>query len=209
LDLDVQAKLLRVIETGVIERVGGEAGRGVDVRIVAATNKDLQVEVSAGKFREDLYYRLNVFPIRVPPLRERTEDIRDLVEHLAAVSAVRCGCPVPNFAPEALERLKTHAWPGNVRELANVVERLTIVGTGESLRRDDVDSVLGFVPSPRAANTGLPVTGSLNHDLDVYEAFLINKAITEANGNIADAARRLETDRANLYRRMKRLRIGH
>ena len=208
LDLDVQAKLLRVIETGVIERVGGEQGRSVDVRIVAATNKDLQAEVTVGRFREDLYYRLNVFPIHVPPLRERTEDIRELVEHLANVSAVHCGCPAPEFASEALERLKTHAWPGNVRELANVVERLAIVGTGESIGRGDVDCVLGIAPALSSVKPSLPTTGSLNRDLEAYEAFLIENAIAEAQGNIADAARRLSTDRANLYRRMKRLGIG-
>jgi two-component system nitrogen regulation response regulator NtrX len=207
LDLDVQAKLLRVLETGVIERVGGESGRSVDVRVVAATNKDLSVEVTEGNFREDLFYRLNVFPINVPPLRERTEDIPDLAKHLAAVSGSRCGRPELHFTPDAIERLREHRWPGNVRELANVIERLTIVGTTESPGRTEVESVLGTAPTRKKPDPGLLATGSLSDDLNAYEMLLIKNAIAEAAGNIADAARRLNTDRANLYRRMKRLGI--
>jgi two-component system nitrogen regulation response regulator NtrX len=209
LDLDVQAKLLRVLETGVIERVGGESGRGVDVRVVAATNKDLGAEVTNGSFREDLFYRLNVFPINVPPLRERTEDIPDLAMHLAELSGSRCGRPALHFTPDAIERLRDHPWPGNVRELANVIERLTIVGTTESPGRTEVESVLGKAPTRKTPDPGLSATGSLADDLNAYEMLLIKNAIAEAAGNIADAARRLSTDRANLYRRMKRLGIEH
>jgi two-component system nitrogen regulation response regulator NtrX len=208
LEPDVQAKLLRVLETGVIERVGGEDGRSVDVRIVAATNKDLEAEVKDGNFREDLYYRLNVFPIRVAPLRERADDIPELVTHLASLAGTRCGRPTLRFAPDALERFKEHSWPGNVRELANVIERLTIVGTKEILACGDIDSVLGTTTPQRNLATELSGTGSLTSDLDAYETFLIENALAEAAGNIAEAARKLSTDRANLYRRMKRLGIG-
>ena len=209
LDLDVQAKLLRVIETGVIERVGGESGRNVDVRVVAATNKDLETEVRNGDFREDLFYRLNVFPIHVPPLRDRAEDILALASHLAALSESRCGRSAVGFSQEGIERLKAHSWPGNVRELANVIERLTIVGRGEVVGRADVDAVLGAGGAGTRSSASSPTsTGVLSDDLDAYETLLIRTAIAEAGGNIADAARRLSTDRANLYRRMRRLGIG-
>jgi two-component system nitrogen regulation response regulator NtrX len=209
LDPDVQAKLLRVLETGVIERVGGEAGRNVDVRVVAATNKDLESEVKSGGFREDLFYRLNVFPIHVPPLRDRVADIPELASHLATVSGTRCGRPAVTFAKDGLERLKTHSWPGNVRELANVIERLTIVCRKEVVDSTDVDAVLGGAgPGGGPSSARGSATGVLADDLDAYETILIEKAIADAGGNIADAARRLKTDRANLYRRMRRLGIG-
>ena len=209
LDSGVQAKLLRVLETGVIERVGGESGRNVDVRVVAATNKNLESEVKSGGFREDLYYRLNVFPIHVPPLRNRIGDIAELAVHLASVSGTRCGRRAVTFSREGIERLKAHSWPGNVRELANVIERLTIVGQQEVVGHSDVDAVLGSA----GAETGLSSTraassGVLADDLDAYETSLIRAAITDASGNIAEAARRLHTDRANLYRRMRRLGMG-
>ncbi len=208
LDLDVQAKLLRVLETGLIEKVGGETGRSVDVRVVGATNKDIDKEVAAGNFRKDLFYRLSVFPIHVPALRERKGDIPDLVLHLAALSGPRCGRPSLSFASDAIERLKSHTWPGNVRELANVIERLTIVGSTGVLGAAEVDTVLTGARGNRSPEFGLPVSGTLTADLDAYEKLLIENAISEAGGNIADAARKLSTDRANLYRRMKRLGIG-
>jgi len=207
LDLGVQAKLLRVLETGVIERVGSESGREVDIRVVAATNKDLEIEIRNGSFRKDLFYRLNVFPIFVPPLRDRVDDIPELAAHLAGLSGERCGRQAVTFAPDGIERLKAHTWPGNVRELANVVERLTIVGSVAPVGRIELDAILGgertIGPQPAP-----PGTGKLAADLDAYEALLIRTAISEAGGNIADAARRLSTDRANLYRRMRRLDIG-
>ncbi|MFC1640279.1 sigma-54 interaction domain-containing protein, partial [Gemmatimonadota bacterium] len=209
LDPDVQAKLLRVIETGVIERVGGETGRNVDVRVVAATNKDIESEVKSGSFREDLFYRLNVFPIRVLPLRDRMGDIPELASHLAMVSGSRCGRTAVTFSPDGLRRLKAHSWPGNVRELANVIERLTIIGQKEVVDRSEVDAVLGAAGAvTRPSSAGLSSSGVLTDDLDAYETLLIQAAIADAKGNIADAARRLNTDRANLYRRMRRLGIG-
>jgi two-component system nitrogen regulation response regulator NtrX len=208
LDLDVQAKLLRVLETGVIERVGGESGRDVDVRVVAATNKELESEVKVGGFREDLFYRLNVFPIHVPPLRDRPGDMPALASHLAMFSGSRCGRPAVTFSPGGIERLQSHSWPGNVRELANVIERLTIIGQSEVVGRSDVDSVLGGRAGSRSSPPGTKSSGVLADDLDAYETLLIQTAIADACGNVADAARRLNTDRANLYRRMRRLGIA-
>jgi two-component system nitrogen regulation response regulator NtrX len=202
LPLDAQAKLLRVIEEGVVERLGSERARPVDVRVLAATNRDLERAVQDGTFREDLFFRLNVFPIAVPPLRERLDDLPTLVRHLAREAGARCGRPARAFDDEALNRLRTHPWPGNVRELANAVERLTIIGDAGPVTAAEIDRMLG----PAAPPTPAPQADmGLSAALDRYERDLIEHALSEAHGNVAEAARRLETDRANLYRRMRRL----
>jgi two-component system nitrogen regulation response regulator NtrX len=205
---DAQAKVLRVLETGVMERVGGEREFQVDVRIIAATNRDLAEAVRHGAFREDLYYRLNVFPIHVPPLRDRENDIPALAEHLAALTGTKCGKPPRIFSPAAIERLRAHHWPGNVRELANLIERLTIVTAAETVSETDVDAVLGSgtLQLPRLASHDTHPT-ALTTALEAFEAELIRSSLERANGKVADAARHLRTDRANLYRRMRRLGI--
>ncbi len=206
LGADAQAKLLRVLETGVVERVGSEAPLEVDVRTVAATNKDLASAVATGSFREDLFYRLDVFPIHVPPLRERREDIAMLVTHFATQAAARCGRPAPMFTDEAVGRLSDQQWPGNIRELANIVERLTIISPAEQVTRQHVDTALGAQKRGRHPR-GLGDPSSLSEAMQNFEADLIRNAIREAGGNMADVARKLKTDRANLYRRMRRLGI--
>jgi two-component system nitrogen regulation response regulator NtrX len=205
---DAQAKVLRILETGMMERVGGEREFQVDVRIIAATNKDLAEAVRRGAFREDLYYRLNVFPIHVPPLRERESDIPALAEHFAALTGTKCGKPTRIFPPTAIERLRAHPWPGNVRELANLIERLTIVTAAETVSETDVDAVLGFgtLQLPHLASHDTHPSG-LTAALEAFETELIRSSLERANGKVADAARRLRTDRANLYRRMRRLGI--
>jgi transcriptional regulator with GAF, ATPase, and Fis domain len=205
LSLDAQAKLLRALEAGTIERVGGEREITVDVRIVAATNRDLESAVRDGAFREDLFYRLNVFPISVPPLRNRQGDVPALISHFAELAGARCGGKATTFTPAATKLLARHTWPGNVRELANIVERITIITGGGEATETHVRSVLASGASARIK----PATGSLSEALEAHEAELITHAIQQADGNVADAARRLQTDRANLYRRMKRLGIGH
>jgi two-component system nitrogen regulation response regulator NtrX len=209
LNLEAQAKLLRVLETGEVARLGGERTFRVDVRILAATNQRLEQAVAAGTFREDLFFRLNVFPVEIPPLRDRLSDLPDLVLHLA-----RRARPIhtPTFTAEALEALATHGWPGNVRELANIVERLVIVGGGE-IDAALVRQVLPRSGAPGGGASAPPVEPpdswdrSLSNLLDDYERSLISRALSRANGNVAEAARLLQTDRANLYRRMKRLGI--
>lgn len=210
LQLEAQAKLLRVLESGDIQRIGAERSQHVDIRALAATNRRLEDAVASGGFREDLYFRLNVFPIEVPPLRERLGDIPDLVSHLAA--RLRPRHP-PHFTDEALAALALHSWPGNVRELANIVERLTIIG-GDEVTGDLVPRVLmrasGYpaVASPAAVAGGFVDNGrSLSDRLDDTERELISGAMSAAAGNIAEAARLLKTDRGNLYRRMRRLGI--
>ncbi|HRP08771.1 MAG TPA: sigma-54 dependent transcriptional regulator, partial [Gemmatimonadales bacterium] len=208
LQLEAQAKLLRVLETGEIQRIGAERTTHVDIRVLAATNRRLEEAVQAGSFREDLYFRLNVFPIELPPLRQRLEDLPALVAHLAA--RLRPGQPA-RFTPEALTALARHSWPGNVRELANIVERLTIIG-GDEVTADLVPRVLVRTAAPNGgAAAGDPASAtdprSLSDRLDDYERDQLNGALAAASGNIAEAARLLQTDRGNLYRRMRRLGI--
>jgi two-component system nitrogen regulation response regulator NtrX len=170
----------------------------VDVRIIAATNRRLEDAVADGAFREDLFFRINVFPVRLPPLRERLEDLPLLVAHLAGRVRPR---QAPAFTPEALAALARYAWPGNVRELANLVERLGIL-SGPTVDAAAVREVLRGGPAPAAAV--LPAR-PLSDALDDYERGLIGAALGQAQGNIAEAARLLQTDRANLYRRIRRL----
>jgi len=213
LELAAQAKLLRVLETETVERVGGTSPRRVDVRVIAATNRVLESEVAAHRYREDLFFRLNVFPIVVPPLMDRLDDLPVLVEHLASRAARRCNRPVRAFGEDALRRLGEHSWPGNVRELANLIERLTIVGQGP-VTRAELDPVLGSSRASRASG-GLEAarlsndpSRSIGEALEVYERGLIESALAASRGNISEAARRLRTDRSNLHRRMRRLGIG-
>jgi two-component system nitrogen regulation response regulator NtrX len=200
---EAQATLLRVLEDRVVQRVGGRTGREVDVRFLAATNRDLAREVAGGRFREDLFFRLNVVPIRVPPLRDRMEDLPALVAHLAAQAGARCARRPRPFPEPALRRLRSHRWPGNVRELANLVERLTIVGGEGPVSPDEIEAILGKEPLPAPQPAG--GAAGLAAALDAYERDLIEQALAGAAGNVAEAARRLDTDRANLYRRMRRL----
>jgi two-component system nitrogen regulation response regulator NtrX len=208
LSAEAQAKLLRALEAGEIERVGGAKAVPVDVRLVSATNKDLARAAKDGSFREDLLYRLNVFPITIAPLRERPGDIPELVRHFAVLVTQRIGRPAVTIADEAMEALVRHPWPGNVRELANIVERLVILSPGLTITAEDVASALpagdgepGPLPSPSGK------TPALVEELDRFERTLITRALSAAGGSVAEAARRLSTDRANLYRRMKRLGI--
>ena len=197
---DAQAKLLRVIESGTIERVGGEASVPVDVRIIAATHRDLAVETRSGTFRDDLFYRLNVLHIHVPPLRERPEDVAPLATHLLGKLRRRQGLAAPAISADAMKRLERHRWPGNVRELANVCERLAILHPGGTIRPADLNGLI-------AEDAAEDAPFSLSERLDAYERRLIDDALRRAGGSIADAARHLCTDRPNLYRRMRRLEI--
>src|SRR5436190_8742684 len=208
---EAQAKLLRVLESGIVERVGGEKPVAVNVRVLAATNKELKDAVRQGQFREDLWFRLNVLPIHIQPLRERPEDVAPLVRHFAARCAARLGRPV-TFDAGAIPLLAAYAWPGNVRELANVIERLAILSSAEVITAADVAGVVpqDGAPPPAAGAPGGDTPWRdivLSDALDQYERELIARALSASRGNVAEAARRLDTDRANLYRRMRRLGI--
>lgn len=224
LGAEAQAKLLRALEAREIERVGGGRPIRVDVRIVSATNKDLPRAVEEGLFREDLYFRLNVIPLTLPPLRDRVEDVPALVHHFSALHRTRTGQPLPRWTPDAIATLGRYQWPGNVRELANIVERLAILHAGQTVSTTEVCAVLpegrSLAPSSQMVDVVSAIDGqgtgaddsfslpiSLSDSLDDYERALIMRALMAARGNIAEAARRLQTDRPNLYRRMRRLGI--
>jgi two-component system nitrogen regulation response regulator NtrX len=210
LSADAQAKLLRAIEAREIQRVGGNHPVKIDVRIIAATNHDLTRAVQEGNFREDLFFRLNVLPLALPPLRERTGDVPLLIRHFSLLHFKRTGQLPPAWTVEAIETMERYPWPGNVRELANIVERLSIMQPGAEVTEARVREVLQ--PAAAASVTHTPVASARNASLasalDDYEREMIQWAVDVAHGNIAEAARRLQTDRPNLYRRMKRLGIG-
>ncbi|HEX6693647.1 MAG TPA: sigma-54 dependent transcriptional regulator [Longimicrobiales bacterium] len=202
LGMEAQSKLLRALESGEVERVGAQHPVVVDVRVVAATNRDLDAERGAGRFRDDLFYRLNVIRLHMPPLRERSEDIPELIDHFMMRLQRRHGLESPALEADALRRMCNYTWPGNVRELANVCERLAILHSGRSVSGRDIDKVLA-PPSGGGDDNMAHLPFAVR--LDAFERRLIDDAIADARGNIADAARRLDTDRANLYRRMRRL----
>jgi two-component system nitrogen regulation response regulator NtrX len=220
MSLEAQAKLLRAIETGEVERLGGHRTLVVDVRLIAATNKDLKAEIRAGRFREDLYYRLNVVPIVVPPLRERATDIGELIAHFQARQPGGAGRPRLQFTKDALARLEAYPWPGNVRELRNAVERLTILAENDRIDALELARHLpeldeGTPPAGAGAGSGPEndatpgdddgaAEGDLRRAVEAAEKKAIREAIEASGGNMSEAARRLGIDRANLYRKLKR-----
>jgi len=201
LSQEAQAKLLRTLETGELQRIGAETLMRIDARVIAATNKQLADAVSGGAFREDLFFRLNVFPIHLPPLRERLEDLPALVAHLAERVRPRHAA---RFTDAALDALASYSWPGNVRELANLVERLSIL-SGPVVDAAAVRQVIRGAPAATATPLMALLGRPLSQALDEFERGLIMAALTQAQYNMAEAARILQTDRANLYRRMRRL----
>ncbi len=213
LSLDAQAKLLRAIEAKEIHRVGGTRNIRVDVRIIAATNHDLAKAVRESTFREDLFFRLNVIPVALPPLREREGDVAQLVRHFSLLHFKRTGQIPPTWTGGAMSALEEHAWPGNVRELANIVERISIVNPGATIDAGYISLILRPesdrpFAAPEKSMTSLQADSGLSEMLDDYESSIIETALRNARGNVAEAARVLHTDRPNLYRRMKRLGVG-
>jgi DNA-binding NtrC family response regulator len=199
----MQAKVLRVLQEGEFERVGGHQTLKVDVRVVAATNKDLEAEVKAGRFREDLYYRLNVVPIPAPPLRARREDVPELAGRFLAEACERNGRRPMSLSREAVLVLQGHDWPGNVRELKNLVERLAILCDGPEIGADDVAAVLPGARRPRADRFR---AGTSFHDLvEEAEREIILAALDAHGDNVSDTARALGLERSHLYKKMRAL----
>jgi DNA-binding NtrC family response regulator len=197
LPLTVQPKLLRALQEGRVTRVGGHREIITDVRIIAATNRDLAAEVAAGRFREDLYYRLNVVPVKMPPLRDRREDIPRLVEHFAQGAARRHGVRAEDFGSRIMKRLLDYAWPGNVRELANVVERLVLLADDGRVSIDDLPEEMS--ERPRLHNGFELPAGGLSWE--EHEASCLRQALQSSSGNRAQAARLLDLPyKAFLYR---------
>jgi DNA-binding NtrC family response regulator len=190
----LQGKLLHVLQDGQFSRVGGRSTVKVDVRVLAATNQDLEQAVAGGRFREDLYYRLNVVPVRIPPLRERREDIPALAQHFLKRHAGRYRKPVHGFDAGGMQSLLEHSWPGNIRELDHAVERSVLLAQGELVRAGD----LGL----RASAPGMtPRIEDLT--LEEVEKLVIQKALTRFDGNVSQAAKALGLSRSALYRRLE------
>ncbi|HVN32119.1 MAG TPA: sigma-54 dependent transcriptional regulator [Thermoanaerobaculaceae bacterium] len=204
LPVETQISLLRVLQERELERVGGNQTIRVDTRVIAATNRDLEASVASGSFRRDLFYRLNVFPIRVPPLRERKEDIPLLVQHFLRTLALRSGHEIRSVDARTMELLQRYSWPGNVRELQNVIERWAIVCDSEEISMDE--SWLPREPPPGPADPapspGLPL--NLRDYIQSVEREIIGKTLSAAGGNQSEAARRLGVSRGSLIERLKK-----
>jgi DNA-binding NtrC family response regulator len=222
LPLPAQAKLLRVLQLGEVERLGSTQPRKLDVRVIAATNVDLEAAVAAGRFRRDLMYRLNVYPIRIPPLRERVDDIEPLAHHLLQRFAALHGKRAAGFTDRALEAMRHHAWPGNVRELENLIERGVILcSPGEPVDQGDLFALPPGAPPvtvnadgrlERAAANATDAGGLYDElqrralSLEGLEDALMQEAVQRAGGNLAGAARALGLSRAQLSYRLQRMR---
>jgi len=213
MSLAAQAKVLRALEDGVVARVGSDKPFAVDVRVIAATNKDLTTEIAAGRFREDLLYRLNVVPIEVPPLRARRGDIPQLVEHFMRQLTGAAGLQPKPFEPDALERLAGYDWPGNVRELRNAVERLLILALGQTITAGDVERVAGVGgQSPGGLSHSGPAPWMQVTTFEEFKAvaertFLLAK-LKEHNWNVSETARTLDMPRSNLYKKIERYQLA-
>lgn len=193
----IQVKILRVLEERKFERVGGQETVEVDVRLIAATNRDLKKMVDEGTFREDLYYRLNVVTIHLPPLRERPDDIPLLVQHFLKELAAENGKTIAGLTPEAMGALAAYAWPGNVRELRNVIERMVVMARGDTLTVRDLPAALRDESRPRGGVPAGPVS------LDEAEKQLILRALKACDDNRTAAARQLGISRRTLHRKLK------
>jgi DNA-binding NtrC family response regulator len=192
LPLHQQSKLLRVLQAGEVERVGDSRPRQVNVRVLAATNVDLHAEVAAGRFREDLLFRLNTIEIQLPPLRDRRDDVAPLANFFLRKHATRYAKPLMSFDNAAMQALLEHPWPGNIRELDHVVERAVLLAQGEQVRAIDLALRAGTVPGPRAEEV----------TLEEAERVLIQKALSRYDGNVSHAAKALGISRSALYRRL-------
>jgi two-component system nitrogen regulation response regulator NtrX len=207
MSLKTQAKVLRVLQEQVMEPVGGSTRIRVDARVLAATNKDLPSEIRGGRFREDLYFRLNVVPIFVPPLRDRVEDVPLLADHFMAMLAREYGRRPKTFEPDAVRALQRYGWPGNVRELRNVVERLMIMVPGERVSSRDL---LFLEQGGRAVGSATPIApvkpalmAPLHDARDEFEKQYILRALAAQQGNMSRTAEVLGVERSNLYRKMR------
>ncbi len=207
MSLKTQAKILRILQEQRFERVGGTRTFEVDVRVLAATNKDLQAEIAAGSFREDLYYRLNVIPIHVPPLRERVEDIPALAEVFLREAAIRNHTEPKTISPEALEMLTGLPWPGNVRELKNLVERMVILSAGDVIGPADLPRPAGAV----AANGGGIPAELMDADYKdaraAFEKYYLERKLKQFEGNISATAEAVGLERSHLHKKLKALGI--
>ena len=204
MSLKTQAKVLRALQEGRIEPVGGGGAQEVDVRVIAATNKDLAEEIKAGRFREDLYFRLAVVPLRVPPLRERLEELLTLAEAFAQRLSRKYGRPPKRLSPDARDTLLRHDWPGNVREMKNLMERAVILSRGTEIGAKDLGPLaVRHLAEPDPFS--FPEFASLKEGREWFEGVYIQRELRQQNGNMSRTAEKLGLDRSNLYKRLKAL----
>ncbi len=207
MSLAAQAKVLRALQQGVIQRVGGDQQIEVSVRVLAATNKDIEKEIAEGNFREDLYYRLNVVPLHVPSLDERREDIPALIRHFAGAYCAENGMSPREFEAAAIEALASRPWPGNVRELRNTVERLVILAPGGTVTAEDVEGLTG-PPISRAREDGtaalLDRNLSFSDYRDAAEKAFLERKLLENDWNVSETARQLDMQRSHLYKKIEK-----
>jgi two-component system nitrogen regulation response regulator NtrX len=215
MSLSAQAKVLRALQEGVISRIGSGKPLQIDVRVVAATNKTLEQEIGAGRFREDLLYRLNVVPIEVPPLRARRSDIPQLVRHFTEQlsSTGRAGLKPREFEPGALKLLAAHDWPGNIRELRNAVERLLILASGDTVVEADVERLVGdggrtVAAGEAAASGSILRAGTFEEFKQAAERAYLQAKLKEHDWNVSETARTLAMPRSNLYKKIERYRLA-
>jgi two-component system nitrogen regulation response regulator NtrX len=211
--LTTQAKILRVLTDQSYTRVGGQRPVKVDVRVLSATSRNLQEEIAAGRFREDLFYRLNVVPVKLPPLRERREDIPELVSHFLARFAAERRMAAPNISEEAMAALQAHDWPGNVRQLRNIIERTLILAPGDRVACIEVDllppEILDNQAPGGGASTGITIMGSpLREARESFEREYLKIQIRRFSGNISRTASFIGMERSALHRKLKALGIG-
>jgi two-component system response regulator HydG len=204
MSVGMQVKLLRVLQERELTRVGGEEVLRVDVRLIAATNRDLLKEVGAGRFREDLFYRLNVVMLQVPPLRERPEDIPLLAQEFLVQFAGKNRKAIKGFTPKAMDRLLRHSWPGNVRELMNSVERGVVLSRGEYLDEAELSLLLPGAAPALTGTVASPVPASEGHSLEIVERETILNVLEAAQGNKSEAARRLGITRRTLHQKLRK-----
>jgi DNA-binding NtrC family response regulator len=205
MSIQAQAKVLRAIEDGKIERVGGNKKIDVDVRIVSATNKNLEKEIEEGNFREDLFHRLNVIPITIPPLRERKDDIVELVNHFSKIICEKNKFAPVTFDKNALELLKSNNWSGNIRELKNIVERIIIMVPKDHITSNDI---IHLLPNSKSKNDDLlNISNSFQEFKEVTEKAFIQKQLELNDWNISKTAEILDIQRSHLYTKMKKYNI--
>ena len=204
MSLKAQAKTLRILQEQKFERVGGARTIQVDVRVLAATNKDLEAEIEKGTFREDLFFRLNVIPIQVPPLRERIDDVPELTEKFIKDISVDANLELKEFSLNAIEILKRHSWPGNVRELKNLVERLAIMAPEPIIRAEDIPAPYNKVSRVQASpESNFMKTNSFKDARSQFEKEFIAKKLQECKGNISQTAETIGIERSNLHKKIK------
>jgi len=210
MDLEVQAQVLGALDTGSFLRVGGTEPVGIDIRIIAATQRNLEEEVRAGRFREDLFYHLNVVPLHVPPLREHNEDIPELVHYYVDFFATHEKLPYRRFSVGAQNFMRNYGWPGNVRELKNLVQRVLILGAGDEVSQDEVESALGAAPAipvQQSLEGMVSFDQPLRQAREQFEKAYLDYQLEKHGGNVSKMAKEAGMERTHLYRKLRSLGI--